>query len=246
MKKTAGILLVVFALLSTTSCSQKKADKDKVAEAQRCLDTATASEALGCMDYVDGVSTAAADLIRCAAYMQAYNIGDASTIASVVDSVTKSGSSSNTSALLPLLAFSGGSAFSDSAKMFSYCLNSGSKGLLFLAAFSRIATAGVYAASNCGGNNATYSTACSANTTCTQMLCSAYNPNTSTAMGDAMIATNNVICAPDPTKSICTDITYAVNNSPFPGNSAAVFCTYVAKVGNLSYAVVKATTGTCP
>jgi hypothetical protein len=239
-------LLLSCVLIFSISCS-KKSDKDKIAEAQNCLDSTKGADSLSCMSIVDGVNSSAAELIRCAAYLQWGNIGDPSTIASVINTVTGS-TGSNTAALLPLVVLNVGSnSFAESGTMFNYCLNSESKGLLFLSAFSRIATAATYAQSNCGGNNAAYSVACSSNTTCEQMLCAVNNTSTLSALGDVLIATNNLICKSDPTQSICSDITYSVNNAP-TATGAGIFCTYVARVSGLTYAVVKATTGgsSCP
>lgn len=245
MAKSLLIPLILVIAWTSFSCS-KKGDKDKIAEAQACLDSAKGADALECANMVDGITTAAADLIRCAAYLQWGNIGNPSTIAGVIDTVTNSNGTSNTAALLGVLNFSVGTPMTDSSKMFNYCYNSGSKGLLFLAAFSRIATAGTYAQANCGGNNAAYNAACSADATCEKMLCAINNTSTLSAMGDVLIATNKGVCVSDPTQSICSDITYSVNNAP-NSSGAAVFCTYAARISNLTYAAVKAATGTsCP
>lgn len=232
------------ALAITLGCSKKV--NDSVAEAQDCLNTARGESALACMNAVQGITTPAAEMIRCASYLQWQGIGAPATLASAIDQLTGP-NAGNTSALLGLVAFTQGSQpFTDSGTMFDHCYNSNSRGLLFLGAFTRIATAGVYAEANCGGNNAAYSAACSADTTCIRMACAIFNTQTIDAMGQVLIATEEKACRGS-TQSICADINAAVQNAPVPGNRASVFCSYVVRVAGISYASLQALPGTnCP
>ena len=50
------LLLVLSILVFSASCS-KKSDKDKIAEAQNCLDSTKGADSLECMSIVDGVNS---------------------------------------------------------------------------------------------------------------------------------------------------------------------------------------------
>lgn len=101
MKK---IFLSISLILLTVSCG-KKTDADKIAEAQACLDTATATTAAACADSVEGMTTSGAYLIRCVAGILEANFLSVSNIQSIVDSTKNGSSAGSTTAAFDFLTF---------------------------------------------------------------------------------------------------------------------------------------------
>ena len=138
------ILLSALLVVPLGAC-QKKTDADQVADAQNCLDHTDAAGALGCMDKVAGVSSEAADLVRCSSIFIFESFGSPVRISSIATQMQNSGGSATAgSVAIGLLVFASGSgsltALQMAQKAFDYCAASKSKGMMLLASMAVIAT----------------------------------------------------------------------------------------------------------
>src|SRR5262245_51594471 len=98
MKKLyVSTLFIMGSLLLFTGCS-KETDADKIADAQACLDTATAAEAATCVAKVDGLESPAAYLIRCAGKFVKEGYNDSTKLAAAMSNTsgTDTGSDGST------------------------------------------------------------------------------------------------------------------------------------------------------
>lgn len=162
--------LLLTALLSVTLAACEKKDSDKVAEAQDCLDNSASSEALSCLEKIDGVDTEAADLIRCSAHFIYQKFSDPTRLQNISKQMQNSnGAASASSLAIGLLAFSegGGQRGTMATEAFNYCKASKSKGMLLLASMSLIATnidlaGGGAIIAACDPANPSYETTCEA------------------------------------------------------------------------------------
>jgi hypothetical protein len=129
----------------TSGCG-KETDADKIADAQSCLDTATASEAAACVEKVDGIESEAAYLIRCAGKFVKEGYSSPTKLANAMSNIAGSDNSGATGSLsvMAALAFSAEttSALNSASaqEAFTYCEKSNSKGMILLAGFVQTAT----------------------------------------------------------------------------------------------------------
>lgn len=126
----------------------KKTENDVIAEAQECLNKSTSATALNCLSIVDGKTTTASYLIRCAAYVKEQGIAEPSRLVEIAKGMD-SGGANGMATMMKWLAFSS-VAKMDAA--WAACSQSGSKGLVTLASMSRMATAMIDAAGQIGNN----------------------------------------------------------------------------------------------
>jgi hypothetical protein len=166
--------LGMFALLA---CANKK-DSDKVAEAQVCLNSSTQSNALDCLTKVEGLDSAAANTIRCAAIFIRQGFSSPSFVAQAANQIKSGSGKSATLAVMTAFEFKSLASVTDNYNMsqeaLRYCSQSGSKGLGFLATSASLATTSKYLASVVVG-------ACgAAGDTAAQLTC-LKNQNNSTA-----------------------------------------------------------------
>lgn len=139
------MILLGLATLALTHCGKK--DIDRVSEGQECLDQATSSTALSCLDKIDGITSPSAQIVRCSIYFVDQGFADPTRISQVADQVTSgSGSSSSSSiAALTVMGFTSSKYTSDqnlelSQTAFAACQASLAGGLVYLSSMSSIAT----------------------------------------------------------------------------------------------------------
>ncbi len=120
---------------------------DNIYDAQTCLDKSTQATAMTCYAKVNGDSSAAASLIRCASILVYEGFGSASVLQTASSQLTGS-SAGNAAAALAFLADKGAFAYSSAADLSkaadaaTQCGASGSSGLSFLASLASVATIG--------------------------------------------------------------------------------------------------------
>ena len=201
------------SLLLASACAKK--DSDKISEAQDCLDKATSSTALLCMEKVSGVESEAADLIRCSSIFVYEEFASPAKLANISDQLKTPGAHSPTTAI-GLLSFSkpdNGGAQSDaySAKALDYCTKAKSKGMTLLASMARISTS---LAAALGGT--TIVDACSGATTtgCQAAVTSAACSAPPAVVGAAALAAYQQSCATgsQSASSVCTQFAAASAN----------------------------------
>lgn len=137
MKNTYLVTSAVLALTLAGAGCAKKTDNDVIAEAQECLNKTDSTNALGCMAIVEGKTSQASNLIRCAAYFKEQRYAEPARLMQIAESMKQGGGTSVVSMLSQL-------SFNSPAKMDAaapFCFDSGSKGLVMLASMARIATA---------------------------------------------------------------------------------------------------------
>lgn len=133
----AGVVLL-------TSCGGPK-DIDKIADAQNCLDQATAAEADQCVSKVEGLESEAAYLIRCTGKFVKEGFNDSTKLASALSSISggNTGASGST-AMMAALAFKAESTpalnSSSAQEAFNFCTKSNSKGLILLSGLTQSST----------------------------------------------------------------------------------------------------------
>ncbi|PWU21589.1 MAG: hypothetical protein C5B49_02375 [Bdellovibrio sp.] len=213
-----------------------KTDMDRVSEAQDCLDTSTSTNALTCMDKIDGITTPSSYLIRCAAYFIDQGFQDPARLTQVISQITNTSGNggSQSIAALAAMGFSASKytmAQNDqlSADALTACQNSLSGGLIYLASASRIATAALHDIGFIPS-----STTPPTPTDVHNALCTNGGPSTTTkaAIGDAASTAYQQNCAGANVTNdvLCQQYQAAVNAGG--GNSTAVggslintFCT---------------------
>jgi hypothetical protein len=135
--------LVILSLL-TVACG-KETDNDKVADAQSCLDTATAADADYCVSKVDGIETANAYLIRCAGKFVKEGFNDPTKLSTALSNLSgDSTGASGSTAMMAALTFKAETTSalnSTSAQQaLVYCQRANSTGLILLAGLTQTAT----------------------------------------------------------------------------------------------------------
>lgn len=134
---TGSLALITLSFLFLNGCSAT--DADKIAEAQNCLDKATAATVETCTAKVAGNTSPGAYNIRCAAKFISERFEDPSKYISALDSISTGTGGSNMMNMMGLLMFSSkGDITQDSANMsttFDYCYKANTKGALLLSSF---------------------------------------------------------------------------------------------------------------
>lgn len=133
--------LCALSLFLCSSCEKK--DSDKVAEAQACLDAATADTALLCMEKVSGVNTESANLIRCSANFIYQRFTDPTRLSKIADQMKTGSGASSAATAIGLLAFgrpTSAQALALMQETSSYCVASKSKGMILLSQMALIGT----------------------------------------------------------------------------------------------------------
>ncbi len=145
MKKLTLISLLLGLSFLTSSCG-KETDADKIADAQSCLDFATAAEADACVEKVAGLESEAAYLIRCAGKFVKEGYNNPTKLAGAMSNIAGEDHSDATSSLsvMAALAFSAESTSAlnsaSAEEAFTYCTKSNSKGMILLAGLVQTAT----------------------------------------------------------------------------------------------------------
>lgn len=195
MKMNFAKLSLLLTALAFVACAKK--DIDKVSEGQDCLDKATATTALTCLEKIEGIDSASANIVRCAAYFVDQGFNDPTRISSVADQVT-SGSGNQDSSSIQALSVMGFTSskysmannYTLSQTAFAACTKSQAGGLVYLSSMNRIATALL----NDLGYNPQSGTAPTP-AELEQRLCTdGPSTDTKTAMGNAALAAYNQNC----------------------------------------------------
>ncbi|MFZ4402546.1 MAG: hypothetical protein ACOYOK_00450 [Pseudobdellovibrionaceae bacterium] len=135
--------LTLLTLIFLSSCGVKEKDKDKIGDAQSCLDGATTSTAEACLDKVSGIESASAYNIRCAAKFIREGFADPQKIVTAFETLNNSSNQLDT--FMSLITFTSKANItldaSNAETTFGYCYQSGAKGSLIIAAFGHLATA---------------------------------------------------------------------------------------------------------
>lgn len=107
MKNRSRILALIALVTSTFVFSCQKSSKTELSDAQLCLNTATASTAMGCVSKIASSTEPLAYSLRCTAIFVSQGFGDAASFVNALDSINKpatncSGCSSTINALSAL------------------------------------------------------------------------------------------------------------------------------------------------
>lgn len=132
-KTTTGLLaLTLTALL--TGCESQQTEKDMLAEAQYCLDKATATTASACMSKISGLSSPQAYALRCA---EGFISADVTSPQNLADAMNAISEGSGATGLLSAISFPDTTAAN---KTFNDCNLSNSSGLAMIGAMAKSAT----------------------------------------------------------------------------------------------------------
>lgn len=157
--------LVITLALILTSCGSQK-EVDNIGEAQQCLNEATASTAMACTSKVDGLTSAGAYNIRCAAAFVREGFTNPSKYTTAFDSLKNSGS--GTASFMGLVSFSStGNIQTDATNAsttFTDCYNASAKGKALISSFGYITTALMKFLADASGNTISTCTTPSATT----------------------------------------------------------------------------------
>ncbi|MGZ3749314.1 MAG: hypothetical protein ACXWQA_16045 [Pseudobdellovibrionaceae bacterium] len=132
------------ALVTTLSaCAPKTADK--IGDAQLCLDKATQGTAAACLEKIEGIDTASANVMRCSAGFIDEGFTEPTRFKRAFDALSqKSAGATNTLTFLSFIAFSSkGSAAANkafAAETYAACLKTNAKGLTLLGSMAMTAT----------------------------------------------------------------------------------------------------------
>ncbi len=131
------LITPIFSLAMLSSCGEK--DNDKIGDAQRCLDTVAYTQADTCVTKLDGIESAKAYEMRCAAKFIREGFGDASKMLTAFTSLDGSSGSSGLTSFMGLISFTSKQNITEdnatASTTFDYCLKSGAKGSTLIAAF---------------------------------------------------------------------------------------------------------------
>lgn len=129
------LVLTLTSVLVLGACSETAIDK--VADAQACLDQATASNVSECLSKVDGVNTKGAYLIRCSAKFIEEGFNDPVKLTNALSAVESNSGGTGTTNAMDALSFSSVQNAKDAA---TYCAQAESKGLIMLSSMAKMAT----------------------------------------------------------------------------------------------------------
>lgn len=156
-KTTAGLLAITLTAL-LTGCEAEQNEKDMLAEAQYCLDKATATTAGACMDKIEGLTSAQAYALRCAEGFITAGITSPRNLGDAMAAISGTG---GTASMLAALSFPDTTAANST---FEACNLSQQNGMALIGAMAKSATvlaqaAGVLGACATSGNCGTALTA---------------------------------------------------------------------------------------
>lgn len=190
----AAILPFFVVLLFLAAGCGKKTDQDRVADAQECIDRATAATVSTCVTMVEGLTSKGSYLIRCVSKYVEEGLADPASIYSAIAASQTSGAgaaASGSMAMMSVLAFKGGGdaakGLANATAASTYCTASGSKGLIMLSTLTVTATV----ATSLGSCAATPTAACIKSGLSTI----ATNPLGQAAIGSAAISAYQSNCS---------------------------------------------------
>lgn len=133
-KTTAGLLAMTLAAF-LMGCEAEQTEKDMLAEAQFCLDKATAATASACMSKIQGLTSPQAYALRCAEGFISAGVTSPQNLSDAVTSISTPGQ--GTSAMLSALSFSD---VNSANATFNSCNLSNQSGLALMGAMAKSAT----------------------------------------------------------------------------------------------------------
>lgn len=219
MNKISSLTILIAALIFNSGCN-KETDADKIADAQSCLDAATASEADMCVSKVDGIESEGAYLIRCSGKFVKEGFNSPTKLASALANISgdNNAGADGSLAMMSALAFTAESTSAlnaaSASETISYCTKANSKGLIFLAGLTSTATSLWSIGESLSLTGGTPPTAAELEQLMNDLVS---NPDAQAAVGTAVVAIY---------ESGCTG-----TNSSVPGNYCEQF---QSAVGNVS------------
>ena len=235
MKKYFLLSLLLTVLIS--GCE----DKDKVAQAQACLDAvpqSSPSQATSCLNYVEGLDSQQADIIRCSAYLMA---GGLTTTKMVNAYKALSGTTGAGSTVTNKEAVFIGTLVLDNPNLTTgysyaqtgdtYCQKTSVKGLMYI---SGLAVMGTQLAKIGSDSGTTFSSPpTEAEVTSAINNCLGGTPAAScnaTTVGNVAVTIGNTYCASSSAdQGVCSQVNSAISSSG--GNTT--------KIGNALYCLLK-------
>jgi hypothetical protein len=213
MKHISNSQFLVPVLFLLAACGGPK-DIDKIADAQNCLDRATASGAAECVSKVEGIDSQGADLIRCVGKFVKEGFNDPTKLSTAMTGLSAGGNgTAGSTAMMAALAFSAESTpalnSTSSQEALTLCNKAQSKGLILLSGLAQTSTTlAVLGATN-------PATLTGAQLT-TLMNTLATDPIAQTAVGSAVVAIYSSSCTGTGTTtgSFCTQFASAVATVP--------------------------------
>ena len=128
-------LISLFSIaLVFTACSS---DREKLGDAQACMDSADATNVDECLTKIDGITTSQSYLIRCGAIYIKEGFDSAEKISSAFQNLEQGNSVVD---FFSVLAFDGEDAETNMNLAIEYCNQSGSSGFVFLTSMVTVAT----------------------------------------------------------------------------------------------------------
>ncbi|HPI39786.1 MAG TPA: hypothetical protein PLJ21_03225 [Pseudobdellovibrionaceae bacterium] len=247
-------LFISFALYFILGCAAT--DADKIAEAQTCLDKATAATAEACTTKVSGLTSPGAYNIRCASKFISERFEDPNKYIEALSSISGGTGGSNMMNMMGLLMFSSkGNITDDTTSMsttFDYCHKANTKGALLLSSFgymgaSLYAFASSTVSASCpstpSGAGSTYALGTClnafgtdltlANLTAIANLGSASTTDAAatqvqSAIGTIVITTYTVSCSTSQSnKELCDYFKTAINSAGGTSNTRAVAVSFI-------------------
>jgi hypothetical protein len=222
MSKITKALLLPLTFGLITACSGKETDADKIADAQSCLDTATASTAEACLAKIEGMESPASYLIRCVAKFAKEGYTTPSKISAALAAQT--GGSTGSTNMMAALTFTTEATTTlnktSSQQTYGYCVKSGSEGLIFLSGLVQTATTVGALAADLGGILAGGIENMTGDELKTAMDSLKSNPEAQAAVGSAVVGMY---------ESSCTG-----SNNNANGDFCAQFGSVVASAGGVS------------
>ncbi|MBO9666103.1 MAG: hypothetical protein J7501_04760 [Bdellovibrio sp.] len=186
ISKNISALMACLGLLTVlTGCEGEQSDKDKIMEAQYCLDEATAGSANACLSSISGLTSSQAYALRCAAGFIDAGVTSTANLSAALTAIQKE-NTAGTSTLLAALSFSNGV---DADQTASYCNSSKQPGMALMGAMAKSATLlNTIALPSCSGDPDPLGCASDAMSTALTALVNDFDPNTGT-FGDPDNAT---------------------------------------------------------
>ncbi|UYL08803.1 hypothetical protein B9G69_017305 [Bdellovibrio sp. SKB1291214] len=138
-------VLAGLGFLATLSACSAQSDKDKLMEAQFCLDESTAATAQSCVSSIAYMQTSQSYALQCAAGFIESGVTSPANLSQALDSISNNSNSST--ALLSALNMGSVSLANNTAE---YCAKSGQVGFSLLGAMAKSATSIASAASSLG------------------------------------------------------------------------------------------------
>jgi hypothetical protein len=189
-------LVIILVAFSVIGCEEE--EDNQIAQAQQCLDGLRDSDnAQVCINKVNGLNSAEANIIRCHASFHLGGITTTSIVAAVSD--YESAPAADKEATL-LVALSQTPDSSRSNTTYSYCAKTGVPGLVYMATISNMGT--IVKEFGANPDPATAMAACAGGTSCEEDV-----------IGEMAVNLYDIYCVGGASQTqICTDINSSINN----------------------------------